>query len=47
MHPLISLLIIAVAGWLLATFVSVTLAAIVVAIGVIYVLVVALGAGRP
>lgn len=37
MHPLIALLIIAVAAWLLATFVSGTLAAIVVLIGVIYV----------
>lgn len=37
MHVLVTLLIIAAAGWLLAHFVSGFLAAVVVLIGVIYV----------
>ncbi len=36
-HALVVLLVVAVAGWLCATFVSTTLAAIVVLIGVVYV----------
>lgn len=38
MHLLVTLLVIAVAGWLLAHFVSGFLAAVVVLIGVVYVI---------
>lgn len=46
MHPLAVLLIVAVAAWLLATFVSGTLAAIVVIVGVVYVLLALLPGSR-
>lgn len=46
MHPLIALLLIAVAAWLLAHFVSGFLAAVVVLIGVVYILAVAIGGSR-
>lgn len=46
MNALIVLLVLAVAGWLLAHFVSGLLAALVVLVGVVYVLVVLLGGAR-
>lgn len=45
-HALVVLLVVGVAGWLCATFVSTTLAAIVVVIGVVYVVATVITGGR-